>query len=407
MDYFVLGKSLPHTFSPQVHNFFGIDYGVVEMEESGLETLFIKRNFRFCNVTVPYKEKVIEFLDEISDEAKKVGAVNTIINKNGRLCGYNTDIGGMEYALKRANIQIENQTCLILGTGATSKTAQFVLEKLGAKSIIKVGRTSEVNYENVYNLSADVVINTTPVGTFPLSHKRPIDLAKIKGVKAVLDVVYNPLETALISQGKSLNLKTANGLVMLVEQARLSENLCFEKQLPQNLTEKVVNLLYGQKRNIVLIGMPGSGKTEIGKELAKLYNRRLIDLDEDICKKTQMEIPEIFAKFGEDYFRKIEKEVLISASSKQGLIIATGGGAPCFEDNLSILKQNGFVVFVKRDLNLLPIFNRPLSQSVGVEEIYKKRKNVYEKADLTIENNKSIEEIAREIIRLYEENSRY
>lgn len=409
MKSFVLGKSLPHTLSPEIHSAFGLnDYGVVEVEENKLKNVLLNSNYDFCNVTVPYKTTVIKFLNSVSQVAKTVGAVNTIVNKNGCLIGYNTDVYGLEFALKRANIIVENKVCLILGTGATSKTAEFVLRKMGAEKIIKVGRTSAVNYENVYEISAQVVVNTTPVGTFPNNFDSPIDLSKINGIESVFDVVYNPLETALISQGKKLGLKTGNGLAMLVEQARVAQNFAYgENFITFEKSELVIDKLYKSKRNVALIGMPGSGKSTVALAVAKKLNRQLIDLDSEICKKTGLTIPEIFNNFGEEYFRKIETEVLNEACFKLGVVIATGGGAPCFGNNLQTLKQNCFVVHLKRNLENLATGGRPLSNSLGVEKIYAQRKAVYSQAHACIENSAEIEIVAERIIDCYEENSRY
>lgn len=408
MDYFVLGEKLPYTYSPEIHSKFGLDYGKVELEKELLKQFVNDKNFKGFNVTVPYKVSIIDLLNHVLGDAKQVGAVNTVVNRAGVLYGYNTDIGGLEYGLKKLNIEVCGKNCAILGTGGTSKTAEFVLKKMGAKVIYKVGRTSEINYDNIYDLKINVLINTTPVGTFPNMQNCLVDLEKIKGLESVFDVVYNPLETELIRRAKALKLKAGNGLRMLVEQGRLAENLFLDKEIPLEKTEEIVQSFYKSKKNIVLIGMPSSGKSSVGIALAKLLNRKLIDLDSEICKKTGLEIPEIFARYGEEYFRKVEEEVVKEVSGQFSLVIATGGGAVVSKSNFNLLTRNGALFYIKRDLSKLVDDGRPNSISRGNEIIYAERKAIYEKADFTVENNdKTIDEVAKEIAYLYEKNTNY
>lgn len=407
MNYFVLGESLPHTMSPEIHKELGSDYGVKEVAKDELKDFVLSKKYFGFNVTVPYKVAIIDLIDDVLGDAKEIGAINTVVNRDGKLYGYNTDIGGMVYALYMAGIDCKNKSVAILGTGGTSNTAFYAAKKLGAKTVFKVGRTSPINYENIYGLEINLIINTTPVGTFPDSDNCLVEIERIKGLESVFDVVYNPLETELIRRAKKLGLKTGNGLRMLVEQARLAENLFFDREIPQTETERVLQKLYKEKKNIVLIGMPSSGKSSLAKIIAKTLNRELIDLDSEIVKEAGMEIPEIFEKFGEKYFRDLEEKIAVKFSSKFGVVIATGGGTVMREKSFNALTRNGTLFYIKRDLQSLDSDGRPVSKLKGVEQIYLERKSTYEKAHYTVQNIGKLESVAKEIIDIYEKNTRY
>lgn len=407
MNYFVLGESLPHTMSPEIHKQFGSDYGVKEVAKDELKDFVLSKKYCGFNVTVPYKVAIIDLIDDVLGDAKEIGAINTVVNRDGKLYGYNTDIGGMVYALYMAGIDCKNKSVAILGTGGTSNTAFYAAKKLGAKTVFKVGRTSPINYENIYGLEINLIINTTPIGTFPDSDNCLVEIERIKGLESVFDVVYNPLETELIRRAKKLGLKTGNGLRMLVEQARLAENLFFDREIPQTETERVLQKLYKEKKNIVLIGMPSSGKSSLAKIIAKTLNRELIDLDSEIVKEAGMEIPEIFEKFGEKYFRDLEEKIAVKFSSKFGAVIATGGGTVMREKSFNALTRNGTLFYIKRDLQSLDSDGRPVSKLKGVEQIYLERKSTYEKAHYTVQNIRKLESVAKEIIDIYEKNTRY
>lgn len=408
MDYFVLGKSLPHTLSPKVHGLLGISgYDKVEVGEQGLAELLRAKNFLGCNVTVPYKKAVMEHLDWISPTARGVGAVNTIVNKNGVLHGYNTDIGGFSFALTSNGICVEGKTVLILGTGATSNTAEYALKKMGTKKVVKVGRTSAVNYSNVYAQvpDAEVVINTTPVGTFPNAFETPIDVAKFGNLSAVFDVVYNPLNTELCNCARTINAKCAGGIDMLVEQARLAEELFLNAKIEQSKTKEVKIKLLKEFYNIVLIGMPSSGKSSVAQAVAKLLKRPLIDLDAEICKKEGMDVPFVFATKGEEYFRQVEAELCLDKSLELGVVLATGGGTVMNERSFNALRKNGVVFYLERPTELLQTGGRPLSEKVGNDKIFAVRESVYKQADFTVKNyNKTIDEVAKEIVDIYEKS---
>ena len=404
MYYFLLGKSLVHTLSPEIHKYFGIDYGVKEVDEDDISSLIEKKDYKGFNVTIPYKQTIMPYLDYIDSAAKEIGAVNTVINDCGKLYGYNTDADGMESALIRAKIDIFDKTVLILGSGGTSKTASFVCEKLKAKKILKVSRSGELNYDNVYsNEDVEIIINTTPAGMFPDIEGKPIELSRFGNLSAIFDAVYNPLKTSLVLEAESLDICACGGLFMLIEQARLSDNLFLNAEIEQTASEALYKKLNSEKRNLVLAGMPGSGKTSVGEELAKRLFRPFFDTDRLIEEKYKMTIPRIFEKFGEQQFRTWESEIILDVSKTCGAVIATGGGALISKRNFFNLKKNGFGVYLIRDLSLLDRTDRPLSTDTrALFALEKVRKPIYEAfCDIKVINNDIITAV-EEIIKNYE-----
>lgn len=404
MDYFLLGKSLKHTLSPEIHKFFGVEYSVLEVDENDFSSVIEKKDYKGYNVTIPYKQTVIPYLNYIDPVAKEIGAVNTVINREGKLFGYNTDAGGMESALKKAQIDLYDKTVLILGSGGTSKTAEYVAKKLSAKRILKVSRSGEINYDNVYgNEDVEIVINTTPVGMFPNIEEKPIELARFKNLSGVFDAVYNPLKTSLVLEAENLKINTSGGLFMLIEQARLSDNLFFDKDIRQTLSGELYQKMLSLKRNIVLVGMPGCGKTSVGEELAKRLSRPFFDSDRLIEDKYKMTVTDIFLNFGENAFRKTECEVILDLSKLNGSVIATGGGAILNNSNFKHLKKNGIGVFIKRDLSLLSKDNRPLSKDLDtLIQMEKVRTSIYEAFSEVQAQNNDINSAVKEIIKYYE-----
>ena len=401
----LLGRSLKHSYSKIIHaKLGGYDYDLYEIEPYALKDFVKEKSLSCYNVTIPYKTDIMPFLDDIDDKARDIGAVNTVVDKNGYLYGYNTDYYGMTYMILSSGVSIQNLSVMILGNGATSKTARSVCRDLGAKDIIIVSRTGEVNYQNCYLYCPDIILNTTPVGTYPNSLESPIDLEKFNGVKAVFDVVYNPLKTALTFSAEKLNIKAVNGLKMLVAQAKYARDLFLGSEkispnYPDKLIEKITAEIVKETQNIVLIGMPGSGKSTVGRELAKRLNKKFIDIDAEIELSAGLEISEIFSKYGEDKFREIESQVVKKLSNERNAVIATGGGVIKRKENEMPLKLNGVVVWIKRDLELLSTFNRPLSKTVGVENLYKERKDLYESfSQITVSNNKKCLDAVKEII---------
>ena len=404
-EYGLIGKKLPYTWSPEIHKEFGLNYKKIELEDEKKLQLFLsEKKFKACNVTIPYKQKVIQYLDEISFDAKRIGAVNTIVNKNGKLYGYNTDIDGFKSALDFANITIENKNILVLGSGGTSKMVQTALVDMNAKSLNIVSRSGQINYDNCYNLTnIQIIINTTPIGMSSFEDKLLIDLDKFSHLESVFDVVYNPIKTLLLQKAEKNNLTISNGLMMLVEQARISRNLFIQSDKtlkPINLDKgyNVYQNLLENKKNVILIGMPGCGKSTIGKLLAKNIGKKFIDTDKEIIDKLNCEIPSIFENFGEDYFRLQEKIIIKEVSEKFSSVVATGGGAILDDENRKNLKKNGVIIYLKRNLQSLDLQNRPLSKNrEEIALMFENRKDIYESfADFSIENNK-IENTLKEI----------
>ena len=376
MKFGLIGEHLPHSFSKEIHaKIAPYSYELCELTPCEVGNFMMLRDFTGINVTIPYKQTVIPFLYEIDEAAKAIGAVNTIVNRDGKLYGYNTDFYGMTALIKRLGLDIKGKKVLILGTGGTSKTANAVSQALGASSIITVGRNAGkavISYDDAYALhtDADAIINTTPCGMYPYPDGKegmagtPIDLAKFPSVKGVIDAVYNPLRTNLVMDAIERGIPAEGGLYMLVAQAIKAAEYFMDTKLDDSLYESVFNEILKSKENIVLTGMPGSGKSTVGNALAEAMQREFCDTDAVIVQKTGKEITEIFAEIGNDGFRKIEAEVVATvANEKRGAIIATGGGVILRDDNVRALKRNGRIYFLNRDLDkIMPTDDRPLSK---------------------------------------------
>jgi shikimate dehydrogenase len=405
--YCVIGKHLPHTLSPEIHSEFGLDYTVCELKDEELQKFATDKDFDGYNVTIPYKKAIIPFLDFVDDTARTVGAVNTVVNIDGLSYGYNTDIDGMDIALKKANIILENKVVMILGSGGTSLTAQYLAKKLNAKKIIVVSRTGEVNYENCYNnTDTNVIINTTPVGMFPNGGYAPVDITRFTNLAGVFDAIYNPLTTSLIAKAREIGLNADNGLTMLVAQAKKSRDYFVGDKAQDSIIEKTVEAITKSHKNIVLVGMPSSGKSVIGLEIAEKTKRNFVDTDKEIEKKMNMDIPQIFEKFGEKYFRELEKQVVSEIASGFGIVISTGGGTVLNKDNREALAQNGYIIWIKRNINKLSTVGRPLSKNIdNLITLAMEREPIYDSiSDIAIENNDTITQVVKEIIDNYEKN---
>ena len=406
MKYAIVGKSLPHTISPRLHEEFGnFAYSVKEFATEEEFCAFVKsRGLLGYNVTIPYKETIIPLLDGISEAAKEIGAVNTVLDGDGKLFGYNTDINGVELAFKAAGIDVKGKNVLVLGSGGTSKTVQYYLKTNGAKTVGVVSRMGALNYQNVYEKTdSQIVVNTTPVGT--MSIEKPIDLARFKKLEGVFDVIYNPIETALVRQAKALGVKAIGGLVMLVEQGRRAHNFFASqnkelKFVPESVTFDIVKKLERERTNVVLVGMAGCGKSTIGRTVADALGKTFVDLDKEIEKREGKTIPEIFAEKGEEYFREIERQVAADVCVKTGQVIATGGGAVLDERNVEWMKANGKVVWIKRDVERLARDGRPLSKDLEtVQKLFNEREPIYRRvADFEVENSGAVKDCADKIL---------
>ena len=379
MEYGCIGEHLPHSFSKEIHERIeDYDYRLVELSPETVDAFMQKKDFKAINVTIPYKQTVIPYLDEISETARTIGAVNTVVNQNGRLVGYNTDFGGMRALIARMELNFSGKKVVILGTGGTSKTAKAVAESLGAKEVYKASRTGKeraLSYEDIYRYhsNADFLINTTPCGMFPKAEEVPIDLARFSGLQGVIDAVYNPLSTRLILQARKRDIPAEGGLYMLVAQAVLAAEYFTGKKYETGLIDRIYQDILAQKQNIVLVGMPCCGKSTIGKMLAGELGYAWADTDDLVVAKTGMEIPEIFTRYGEAHFRELEAEVMRDLSAENGYVIATGGGSILREENIDLLHRNGRVYFVDRPLEqLIPTMDRPLANSEEkVRRIYR------------------------------------
>lgn len=401
--YGLLGEHLPHSFSPQIHSALGNkDYTLFEVAPENLEAFMKEHNFKGINVTIPYKKAVIPYLDVISPEAQKIGAVNTIEVKDSKLYGDNTDFFGFKYMVEKSGITIHNKKALVLGSGGASLTVQAVLRDMGASEIVVLSRNGDNNYVNMYikHTDAEIIVNTTPVGMYPDNLNTLVDLDRFNNLSGVLDVVYNPLKTRLVLDAEQRNIPSSAGLSMLVAQAKKAHEIFFDTIVENDVCEQIERSLTLQMCNIVLIGMAGCGKSTIGKVLAEKLGKQLVDTDEMIVNTENKPIPEIFAESGEDYFRWCENLAVNIAGREKSQIIATGGGVIVRPENYNALKQNGIIVFINRDADLLPTNGRPLSQMHGVKALYEKRMPLYRQfADIEVDGNGTVEEVADRILR--------
>lgn len=404
MKYCLIGKKLGHSYSREIHQEKGLDYALVEVAENDLAKFFKNNEYNGFNVTIPYKKDVIPYMSEVSAVAKLAGAVNTVVNKNGKFYGYNTDVDGMKYMLSRKGVTLKDKSVLILGSGGTSNTAKTLCQIENAKTVRVVSRTGEINYDNCYNYQdVEIIINTTPVGMFPNVDCKPIECGNFKNLIAVFDCIYNPFLTELLSDAKRLGVIYSDGLPMLVKQALLAEEIWLENVIDDSETEKIISKLRIQKSNIVLYGMPSSGKSTLGKKIAKILDREFIDTDEYILKITGKTPSNIINESGIDEFRNIESQAVKEVAKLSGKVIALGGGAVLRSENVTALKRNGVLVYVKRNLELLSVKGRPLSQTIGVEKLYEQRKDIYENIkDCVIENNGKLNVAVNGVILEYE-----
>lgn len=382
MQYGLIGEKLGHSFSKTIHEHIAdYTYDLTEISKEELDSFMRSADFCGINVTIPYKQAVIPYLDSVDEAAKAIGAVNTVVSRGGKLFGYNTDFGGMKKLLIKNGFELCGKKVLILGTGGTSKTAEAVCRSLGAKEIHKVGRTNDINYGNVKKLhfDADFIINTTPLGMYPNAGKAAITLDGFSSLQGVADVVYNPLKTQIVSEAEKRGIKCCGGLYMLVSQAVLACEIFLNTHFADEIYDEVYNHILYSKQNIVLTGMPGSGKTTVGKLLSEITGKAFIDTDEMIKTEQNTEISDIFSRFGEEHFRRLETEAVKRASQNNGIIIATGGGAVLKEENVDSLKSNGKIFFLNRPLdNIVPTDDRPLSNSrEQLEKRFSERYPVY------------------------------
>jgi shikimate dehydrogenase len=401
MEYGLIGEHLPHSFSKIIHEKLApYSYELHELRPDEVDSFMRGKEFKGINVTIPYKQTVIPYLDEISDQARSIGAVNTVVNRNGRLCGYNTDYFGMKSLIERLGIDPAGKKVLILGTGGTSKTAFAVATDMGASEVYKVSRTGKEGvptYEEAYerHTDAQIIINTTPCGMYPAIDDCPLDLSRFPDLCGVIDAIYNPLRTVLILEAQKRGIPAEGGLYMLVVQAVYAAELFADRKIESEKTDQVFKEILNSKRNIVLSGVSLAGKTTLGTLLAKKLDRVLEDTDQMIIRKEQRPITEIFATDGEKYFRDLETEMARTLAPQTGLVIATGGGAILRQENVDALKKNGCIIFLDRPFNqILPADDRPLANTKEkVAALLEKRYPIYKATcDESITNDLTPEE---------------
>lgn len=408
MEFGLIGEHLSHSFSKRIHESVGkYHYEIKELSPNELSSFLMERNFKAINVTIPYKQSVIPYLDELDESATLVGAVNCIVNKDNKLIGYNTDMFGFIYLLEHMSLSVKGKKILLLGNGGASKAVIAALKKLGAKSIVIASILEEegtIKYCDIPNYKdVEIVINATPVGMYPHNEDKLLfsldDLPKLEGV---VDVVYNPIKTSLIIESQSRGLKAEGGLFMLIAQAYKAIEIFIGQPFTFTEMEKTYKEILLENSNIVLIGMPSCGKSLIANLLINRLNMKVIDTDSEIEKRIKMEIKDYFAKYGEDSFRDIESEVINDIYKTSGNIISTGGGVIKRKENIDKLKQNGIIIFINRDIsNLKATDSRPLSNNIDkLKKLYEERLPLYKKySDIEIDNNKNINEVIDEIYR--------
>ena len=397
----LLGRKLGHSYSPAIHAMLAdYEYKLYEKEPEELEGFLRDSEFQGLNVTIPYKKDVVKYCAALSPLAAELGSVNTLVRRpDGSLYGDNTDARGFEAMAKRLGVDYAGKKALVLGSGGASVTVQAVLKHLGC-TVVVISRSGPDNYDNLdRHADAAVLVNTTPVGMYPNVGVSPVDLDVLPNLRAVLDVVYNPARTKLILDAEARGIPCESGLYMLVGQAVRASELWTNSKISTETLERVWKTVGGSMENLVLIGMPGSGKSTVGQQLAKTLGRTFVDADAEIVKRVG-DIPAYFQSHGEVAFRKVEAEVLAELGKQSGLVIATGGGCVTREENYPSLHQNGTIVWLKRDLDKLPVSGRPVSQRDGVQAIYEKRKPLYERfADLVADNNGEPGETVGQILR--------
>lgn len=397
----LLGRKLGHSYSPQIHAMLGgYSYELFEVEPEMLEDFLKNGDFHGINVTVPYKKTVIPYLDELSPIAEKLGAINTIVRRGGKLIGHNTDYFGFQMLLDTLPFPVSGKKVLVLGSGGASNTAIAALRDRGAEVTV-ISRTGENNYGTLHlHSDAQLIVNTTPVGIYPMTGESPLELSVFTALQGVVDVIYNPARTKLLLDAEKIpGVACVNGLLMLVAQAKEAAEWFTGSPIADDRIQTILNTLEKQMQNIILIGMPGCGKSTVGKILAQKTGKRFADPDEMIVKLSGKTIPQIFAEDGEMVFRDLETKVLAELGKQSGLVIATGGGCVTIAENYDLLHQNGTIFWIQRDIATLPTQGRPLSQEKKLEEMYRIREPMYRSfMDRCICNNGLPEDAADQIL---------
>ena len=397
----LLGETLGHSYSPQIHGYLGsYSYQLFEKQPNELGDFLLNGDFHGLNVTIPYKKAVIPYLAELSPVAARLGAVNTVVRReDGSLIGHNTDYFGFRTMVEASGLKVKGKKVLILGSGGASNTAVAVMQELGSQVVV-ISRSGENNYGNLErHKDAAVIVNTTPVGMYPNVADSPLSLEQFSALEGVLDLIFNPARTRLLQEAETRGLVAMNGLLMLVAQAKESAEWFTGSAIDQELIGSIHQKLQKQIENIILIGMPGCGKTSVAAELSRLTGKEVVDADAEIVAAAGRSIPEIFAQEGEEAFRKLETTVLQQLGKRSGIILSTGGGCVTRKENYPLLHQNGRIIWLQRDISALPTDGRPISQKSDLNELYEIRRPLYEAfADEVIENNGTLADAANQIL---------
>ncbi len=399
-DYGLLGRTLGHSFSPQIHKSLGgYSYELFEVEPENLKGFFENTALKGFNVTIPYKKDVIKYCSSLSDAAQKTGSVNTIVrNPDGSFAGHNTDYYGLDYLIRSAGFEVSGAKIIILGNGGVSGTVRQLMNDRGASEVVTISRKGEENYENISrHYDAEFVINTTPVGMYPDNGRAVIDVTEFKNCKGLVDLIYNPIKTRIVMDAENMGIPAEGGLKMLVAQAAGACELFLGRKISDELIEAEYMRILRQVENIILIGMPGCGKSSIGERLAEITGKSFADSDIRIIEQTGRSAEDIICSDGEESFRKVETAVAKAEGAHTGCVIATGGGVVTREENLDLLRQNGRIVYIKRSLEDLSSDGRPISAANRIEDLFRQRKAAYESwSDFEAENT-GIEETAAKI----------
>ena len=398
----LLGRTLGHSYSHAIHKLLGdYSYDLLEVEPEGLEGFLRSGPFDALNVTIPYKKAVISYCAALSETAAAIGSVNTLVRRpDGTLFGDNTDAFGFSYMVRKSGIDVTGKKCLVFGSGGASVTVQYVLKQLGAGEVTVISRSGDNNYGNLYrHTDARILVNTTPLGMYPGNGTSPADLSRFPCCEGVLDVVYNPARTALLFHAEALSIPHAGGLSMLVAQAKRASEVFTGTVIPDSVIGSIEKKLCAQMQNVILIGMPGCGKTTVGRLLAEKLGRPFFDADEELEKIAGKPIPEIFLSDGEDAFRRLETEILCKLGKSSGAVIATGGGCVTRVENYALLHQNGTIIRLTRELDRLSVAGRPISQKTDLSALYESRRPFYEAfSDFCVSNDEAPEACTQKIM---------
>ena len=391
----LLGRKLGHSRSPEIHKALaGYDYDLFPVEPEDLETFLQNTSCLGLNVTIPYKKAVIPYCTVLSDAALRLGSVNTMVRRADGWFGDNTDYAG--FTALAAPFEPAGKRTLVLGSGGAGTMALQAMKDLGAEAVI-VSRTGQTNYENM-NRNAALIVNATPVGMWPENGRRPLDLNEFPNCEGVIDLIYNPLRTRLLLDAEHHGIPCVDGLWMLVVQAQRAAELFTGKDIPDAEAQRVYQEMHAGMENLVLIGMPGCGKSTVGQALANVMGRPFFDADAILTERWG-DIPTIFARQGEDCFRAMETEILRELGSKTGSVIATGGGCVARPENWFHLRQNGRVLWLRRPLEALPTDGRPLSKASTPEFLFSQREPLYRAwAENIIDNTGTVDEAVQNLL---------